>query len=43
MYRTAVTQQHTHKIVLVFVKHEVHRCDCLQILVHFYNTFNWKF
>ena len=44
MPRTAVTQQHTHKIVtsqlvvlLLFVKREVHRCDCLQFLVHFYS------
>ena len=51
MSRTAVTQQHTHNsdvtacCVLVFVKREVHRCDCLQILVHFYSQvlFYWKF
>ena len=56
MPRTAVTQQHTHKIVtsqfvvlLLFVKREVYRCDCLQFLVHFYSevlligSFNFNF
>ena len=37
----AITEQHTHKIgmccVLLFVKCEVHRCDSLQFLVHFYS------
>ena len=53
---TAVTQQHTHKIVtlqlvvlLLFVKREVYRCDCLQFLIHFYSQvlfighFNFNF
>jgi len=35
MSRTAVTQQHTHKIVMSRLV-VVHRCDCLQILVQFY-------
>ena len=54
MPRTAVTQQHTHKIVtlqlvVLFVKREVYHCDCLQLLVHFYSqvlligSFNFNF
>ena len=56
MPRMAVTQQHTHKIVtsqlvvlLLFVKREVYRCYCLQVLVHFYSrvlligSFNFNF
>ena len=44
MPRTAVTQQHTHInsdvtacCVLLFVKREVYRSDCLQFSVHFYS------
>ena len=36
----AVTQQHTHDVTaccVLFVKREVHRCDLLQFLVHFYS------
>ena len=47
---TAVTQQHTHKILTSQrVKRQVHRCDCLQFFVHFYSqllligSFNFNF
>ena len=51
MPRMAVTQQHTLKsdvtacCVLLFVKREVYRCDCLQFLLHFccQVLFYWKF